>query len=1401
MSTQNGQIEQLKQDISKEYLKKYKGELWWLKSLALYPIEKDVKNILSGKVNLPENFDEIQEFGWWGRVLNFLSKGMAEDLLNFMKEKRLEIERRKTESELLTLKNEVLGIQTTIPSSITDEVTENEDIIWEDENNVSGISEIYPDQENVVDAPWTDSVIEEQNHQEERINSYVAASPAVWLAGAGYVSRIRWNTVDKAAARGVWAEKMQELWWLTLDKIRAVKEEFEKSGELAMKNPRLTGAQKKQIQKAIDRFGKELQWVGENEVKLFEAYAKFWDKIPLKVLKQIEHLDPKILKQIGGLDSEVLKSLVGKNAEQVTEILWKNIKGLSETTLKDLWRAFSGLKKVEDVKDVAHLLSHARNAKKIFNIARTSLILDFVFLGVDIWMFVETLDESKLIAKVNEIRAKNKKNQAWTEFGIGIASFAAFAIIGYCVAFGSLAGPWGLVAGLAVGVVTATVFQWVNSLYFDVQDFYKQNREDFIRQPREKLIQAILQNIHNKKEGNVSLNEKLWSPDQTMKDMTLKDAWESIFFLEEIDKNMADYPVLLQYQISGKSEKDFLDSVTVEMRKDFEEQKTKLNGRIALRTEYVQKSLGEEKTVVALKSGSGMHYLSQLLSYSEFYADKKDQKKRQEGKNIEENIAEAKKELLKDIPDDIVKRLSVLDKNLLYEIYYGAKVLRNVEGSVVKLNADYVIAYIDAMSLGVSREESYLIHFSDYSIHYGYVEEVLKNDFKLQNVEYPNFSNDEVKNIAYKGRERKNNFYTSSSVSQNIIYRLAKEFYGYTWNNDAMELMKHFSTSEDNVHGLYYKDGWYINDDRAIDEKFDLTYLDDKQLSDKEVSAQTDKIIKRLVYRFNSSSYYYTSVYGTEFDENAGYDVRKESIDTPTEAVDKYLNDEFETRFRQIIQEELSFRTTEKKQDIKNQIYEFVKNFSKEDWYVEIPYYLVISAKRAGLGDLEKVQFSYRNGKIVAVGQVHDLRAIGDLEVEKEYIERARDKFTPEEMQYINLVGSAREKVEDLKKVQGSRWIFWTGFEGDLDIPTEISVDISQHSKDWNTFKGRLLCYDPATAQNKLLYEYNDYYEYFTSIYRWILLKLNTFRCTNDVDTMGYFQDAVRRWNQEFFDEKWFLQKNIEGKLNIEWKGVEEFYNKQIEDQTYNGKTVKELWVSSDEQERRVGQRYSTHIITAMLEAYLVNWNDEGIAESFRHSWNGATKGKMHLSLNDENFIKKFSDRLSDRLEKNPFSLPDLVVPERYKQQDELQIRSYLKRDRESEQLSKKIQKNIEWAKKNVERQGKRGDIKYNPEDSTLESRWRKIKVEFEWDDKIKIPWFTRALDIQSWLWLSNFINWYRFTYPNKQCTYESTRKKLRNKRLIVEGTVIISNDTLKGNISGITDGEIEMIATLLNSQ
>lgn len=55
-------VDQLKQEISEYYLKDFKKELGWLKSIALLPIEKKIKNLIVGTTDLPEKFNEVEEF-------------------------------------------------------------------------------------------------------------------------------------------------------------------------------------------------------------------------------------------------------------------------------------------------------------------------------------------------------------------------------------------------------------------------------------------------------------------------------------------------------------------------------------------------------------------------------------------------------------------------------------------------------------------------------------------------------------------------------------------------------------------------------------------------------------------------------------------------------------------------------------------------------------------------------------------------------------------------------------------------------------------------------------------------------------------------------------------------------------------------------------------------------------------------------------------------------------------------------------------------------------------------------------------------------------------------------------------------------------------------------------------
>lgn len=139
-------------------------------------------------------------------------------------------------------------------------------------------------------------------------------------------------------------------------------------------------------------------------------------------------------------------------------------------------------------------------------------------------------------------------------------------------------------------------------------------------------------------------------------------------------------------------------------------------------------------------------------------------------------------------------------------------------------------------------------------LNFNYITAVLASDFQVDNPEilklqYKNFNEKQVKILSYANEERTIDLPISSSTSQNILYRLANEFYGYTGKNDAMELMQYYGEGTGHVHGLYYKDGRYINNDWAHDgQKIDLSFLDDLALSEGEVNKQVAELMKKLFY-------------------------------------------------------------------------------------------------------------------------------------------------------------------------------------------------------------------------------------------------------------------------------------------------------------------------------------------------------------------------------------------------------------------------------------------------------------------------------------------------------------------------------------------------------------------------
>ena len=157
---------------------------------------------------------------------------------------------------------------------------------------------------------------------------------------------------------------------------------------------------------------------------------------------------------------------------------------------------------------------------------------------------------------------------------------------------------------------------------------------------------------------------------------------------------------------------------------------------------------------------------------------------------------------------------------------------------------------------------------------------------------------------------------------QNVLYRLACELYGYTGENDKAQLMQFYSEDVANNHGIYFSSERKLNKDWLIDGSIDTKLVSGFPAS--QLDVKVEQIMKK---DFKTST---------------------SSIDTPTENIDKNLQKEFENKIRAILKSELSYRTLEKQNEIKNQISAFVSKNAQGGKYIELPYYLLLQAKKAG---------------------------------------------------------------------------------------------------------------------------------------------------------------------------------------------------------------------------------------------------------------------------------------------------------------------------------------------------------------------------------------------------------------------------------------------------------------------
>ena len=1338
-------IEQLKSEISEKYLDDFKEQLWFLKSLVLLPIKDDIKKILSWEANLPQKFDEVKEFWWWKNIINFVTPDIANQIFTFMKEKRTEIETRKTEEELQALKNEILtGVKThakETPQILASSSSSNQ----ENMQAVLQAGEVAWDPHQKSDPQFLSHDKKEKHTQESEKESpakSMAMGVAAGVAGVwatlgldrvirGYETR---NLVKKLSPEQI---KDQLNWALeTMKKQRSALES------------RLSSKQLKVLDKNIDELSKGFANFDKETIDLLKSWDSLGGKIPNKILFHLR-LDPKTLKQISLLSDQ----LIGKSPADIQTILKSNnILDVGD----DLVESFSKAASKAELESMCTLLSRGTKLSRAIKTFKGAMLFDMACLWFDVFVYLEDNKEADLIAKVNEIRASNKYTRANVQLGIGVASVAIEALL-MCTSLWSAWGPIGTLIGVWVGGLTAAAAIGVDTLYFDVKDFYLQNKEDFLRQKRSQLNQTILQWLYNKENWNTTLNEKLWAPELTQKAKSLNDAIWSMLFIDELENGdlSGSSQVLFSYLQSGKKKSDFESGLSQQERQRFDLERKQVEEKVKQRFDYLKTFFKRGDVVRKIEKWGGMQYLDNLVNQSRVYQTLKLQNKWNTNLNFNQNLDLYQKEYFKEFSPEKVKKLQNLEKTspeLYQEILVTSDLSSLLSEDEKDQNYTENVKLVKAMQDWeklITWDGFARLQIPDSNKNVAFIENLLRKDFDLFQVQYPQLWKEEVATIVENRQERRWNLNVSDDPMQNVLYRLACELYGYTGENDKAQLMQFYSEDVANNHGIYFSSERKLNKDWLVDGGIDT----------------------RLVWGFPAS----------QLDVKVEQIMKKEfktltsSIDTPTENIDRNLQKEFENKIRAILKSELSYRTVEKQNEIKNQISAFVSKNAQGGKYIELPYYLLLQAKKAGFWDLQRQFFTIKDGQLETLVLKSELNEKKMLNAEVSYLSPQREKFSDEEQVLIARVDAAHQQLSQLQAVESS-----FSKEDELDMPKEIEVLIADKYKEREKFKTDILYYDASVVgTSEILKQYESFATYFENLYLWIMLSLTKFK-TNDVDSFALYNAALFYGEWDFFSaDGTFDEKKITSFPYLQNAKVKDYYLSSIKTQKVWSKTIEQLRKSEDPKEKAIWRQASKLILSTMLSESLLGKNSDWKIAAIKVGGNWWDTDAISALLNP--------NKLSEKIKKRLLKLPNIPVLDTQKiqklKESPVRVKVMPNSQKEAIKQINPLQEQIEATSPNIVWQNQRGNIIYDPERAVLKSWWHTIKLA-EKSEKFYLDKLDLWLSLKEVLRLANFANWIKKTYKRVRIAFEieglHDALVAKNQGIFWSDTEIISQDTLK---------------------
>ena len=788
--------------------------------------------------------------------------------------------------------------------------------------------------------------------------------------------------------------------------------------------------------------------------KLLDNLESIVKKWWLEDLKTLIKTDPNEAKKLLGIT----------NSAEIPPSLIKTIENISD---------------ISDIKKMSKVLKFAEPIWRMGKFLGKLPYFDLVFVGVDIWVANQWFNEANEIAKYNEMRWQLMRSSANTHLAIGLAT----AVPEFVLLWLALASAWppGWVAWavwIAGAVVAVTADHFVDTLYFDVQNLYAQNKEDFKKQYRTEIKQAIVQislsatwSIDSSSNENIANRIKAIRDDQKIS--ALEAAYEVMIWMEE------------WWEYADED-------------------------RIKLRMEYISKHMKDEEIINSYKSldlnGANFNAVGEFVAKSNSYANMIQNENYQWEENIDKYIETLSSEISNAENATSFAFLDAMDdvefywfyKNILdFEYFALAEWDSNYEQKI--LNIEFIKKYYQVKSFGIAEEEINSVN-TESSRFYNEIWDFLSQDTFVDSIETVTYDENELvqqyTSSVIEDTDNPKLENVSNDPTENMLYHLIKGLHGYTWNNNMQEMISFLPRSKKESLWLFFGGSmiqearFRINNDWATDWRFSLDDLMDMNVT-------TDEIMQKLIQ---------PSMWLRWINKDSG-------LDTVTESADDILNMQFWREFAEILEEERLYLSYYKKFQVQNEIEDYIEN-NLDGKYGRLPYHLMDWSIRTWLWDCQNCFFSYENGEIIVVTPL----AYQDRKIEfadkKKIIERPYDQlneteqdvFDKEIFPYITQVDNAKDELLEMVSLRSWQKDY-------LDIPEEYEIIIANKIKERELLKESIYDYTPLASKKLIQSKYENYFSWFNNVYIGILIASSGNIVGKDLDNADTM-NMVLSWNQ-----------------------------------------------------------------------------------------------------------------------------------------------------------------------------------------------------------------------------------------------------------------------------------------------